>query len=112
MIDGAYRPAAPGAGTNDQPARREGKGGDGRSAYLTVLRLRHIHPNGWQRALLLEGVIALAAVLVLADLASAWLLLVLPAVVTALVKLHDVLQAALDADQRTSSVRSGTNVRA
>jgi hypothetical protein len=44
-----------------------------------------------------EGAIALAAVLVLADVASAWTLLVLPLGVAALVKGHDVLAGLLAA---------------
>jgi hypothetical protein len=59
--------------------------------YWRALRLRHLHPNGWQRALLVEGVIGVAALLVLADLASAWALLVLPAAVALVVKANDLL---------------------
>jgi hypothetical protein len=65
--------------------------------YPRLLRLRHVRPNGWQRAVLGEGAIALAAVLVLADVASAWTLLVLPLGVAALVKGHDVLAGLLAA---------------
>jgi hypothetical protein len=59
--------------------------------YWRVLRLRHVHPTSWQRAAFFEGSLAAAAVLVLADLASAWLLLVLPVAVALVVKAHDVL---------------------
>ncbi len=60
-----------------------------------LLRLRRVRPRGWQRALLSDGSVALAAVLVLADVATAWTLLVLPLTVAALVKAHDVLAGLL-----------------
>jgi hypothetical protein len=63
--------------------------------YWRMLRLRAIHPNGWQRALLVEGVAAVAVVLVLADVASAWTLLALPLAAALIVKGHDVLAAML-----------------
>lgn len=59
--------------------------------YWRVLGLRRLRPNGWQRALLGEGVAAVAALLVLADVASAWTLIVLPLAVAAVVKGHDLL---------------------
>jgi hypothetical protein len=59
--------------------------------YWRLLRLRHVRPNSWQRAVFFEGSIAVGAVLVLADLASAWLLIVLPVAVAVVVKAHDVL---------------------
>lgn len=63
--------------------------------YWRVLRLRHVRPNGWQRALLVEGVFGVAGVLVLADVASAWTLVALPAVVALLVKANDVVAGLL-----------------
>lgn len=63
--------------------------------YPRLLRLRHVAPNAWQRAALGEGALAVAAVLVLADLASAWTLLVLPLAVAVVVKAHDVLAGLL-----------------
>jgi hypothetical protein len=66
-----------------------------RPLYPRLLRLRHVHPNAWQRALLGEGAVALAMLLVLADLATAWALLVLPLTVAAVVKAHDVLAGLL-----------------
>ena len=63
--------------------------------YWRVLRLRAIAPNGWQRAILVEGVGALAVILVLADVASAWTLLALPLAAAAVVKAHDVLAGLL-----------------
>jgi hypothetical protein len=62
-----------------------------RPMYWRVLHLKHVYPSSWQRAAFFEGSLALAAILVLADLASAWLLLVLPLSVAVIVKAHDVL---------------------
>lgn len=66
-----------------------------RPLYPRLLRLRHIAPNTWQRAVLGEGALAIAVLLVLADLASAWTLLVLPLAVAGVVKAHDVLAGLL-----------------
>jgi hypothetical protein len=63
--------------------------------YWRVLRLRHVRPNGWQRAMFVEGVLALSLVLVLADVASAWTLLVLPLASALIVKAHDVIAGLL-----------------
>ncbi|HET6816031.1 MAG TPA: hypothetical protein VFH66_02240 [Mycobacteriales bacterium] len=59
--------------------------------YWRILRLRQVRPNGWQRAVLFEGVTAVAVTLVLADVASAWTLVVLPVATAAVVKGHDVI---------------------
>ena len=59
--------------------------------YWRMLRLRHIRPNGWQRALLVEGVLTTAVILALADVASAWTLLALPLASIVIVKGHDLL---------------------
>ncbi|MDX6226373.1 MAG: hypothetical protein QOE64_2749 [Frankiales bacterium] len=59
--------------------------------YPRVLRLRHIHPSGWQRLVFWEGSFVVAALLVLADVASAWTLLALPAAVALVVKANDLL---------------------
>lgn len=66
-----------------------------RPLYPRLLRLRHIEPNAWQRAALGEGALAVAALLVLADVASAWTLLVIPIAVAGVVKAHDVLEGVL-----------------
>ena len=63
--------------------------------YWRVLRLRTLRPNGWQRAMLVEGVLTVAVILTLADVASAWTLLVLPLASMLLVKGHDLLATAL-----------------
>jgi hypothetical protein len=70
--------------------------------YWRALRLRHLRPNGWQRAILVEGVLALALILVLADVATAWTLLVLPLASAVLVKGHDVLAGLLPSDTGTA----------
>ena len=66
-----------------------------RPLYPRLLRLRHVSPNAWQRAALGEGALAAAVVLVLADLASAWTLLVLPLGIALIVKAHDLLAGLL-----------------
>ena len=75
--------------------------------YPRLLRLRHVAPNAWQRALLGEGAIAVAALLVLADLATAWTLLALPLAVAVVVKAHDLLAGRL-APGGGASPRTGT----
>ena len=66
--------------------------------YWRLLRLRYVKPNGWQRAVFVEGVLALSLVLVLADVASAWTLLVLPLASALMVKAHDVIAGLLHHD--------------
>ena len=63
--------------------------------YPRLLRLRSVTPNAWQRAVLGEGSLAVAVLLVLADLATAWTLVALPLAVAAVVKAHDVLAGFL-----------------
>ena len=72
-----------------------------RPLYPRLLRLRHLTLNAWQRALLGEGAVAFALLLVAADLATAWTLLVLPVAVTGVVKANDLLAGALATDPRT-----------
>jgi hypothetical protein len=69
-----------------------------RPLYPRLLRLRHVHPNAWQRALLGEGAFAVAGLLVLADLATAWIILVLPLAVAVVVKANDLLAGRLADD--------------
>jgi hypothetical protein len=66
-----------------------------RPMYWRLLRLHHIRPNGWLRALFVEGSVALAAVLVLAEAASIWTILALPVAVAVLVKANDLVAGAL-----------------
>ena len=68
---------------------------DRRPLYPRVLRLRHLRLRGWQRLLLSDGAVLLSVLLVLADVASAWTLLVLPLAVAAVVKAHDVAAGLL-----------------
>jgi hypothetical protein len=63
--------------------------------YWRLLRLHTIRPNGWQRALLVEGVFGVAVVLTLADVATAWTLLALPLMSALVVKGHDLLAGLL-----------------
>lgn len=82
----------------------------GGSIYGRLLRLRHIRPNAWQRALFIEGSLVAGIVLVLADLASAWLIPVLPVAVAAVVKFHDLLAGALA--RNAEETTGGPNRRA
>lgn len=66
--------------------------------YPRLLQLRHIEPNAWQRAVLGEGMAGVGALLAMADLASAWSIVVLPVAVGVLVKAHDLLAGLLKDD--------------
>jgi len=77
-------------GASEEEARRP--------LLVRLLRLRHLHPAGWQRVLLGDVPLVLALLLVLADLASAWLLLALPAAVAVMVVLHDVVAGRVARD--------------
>ena len=68
--------------------------------YPQLLQLRNVHPNAWQRAVLGEGMIVVGGLLALADVASAWSMLVLPVAVGAVVKAHDVLAGHLARPER------------
>ena len=63
--------------------------------YPQLLHLQNVHPNGWQRAILGEGMALLGGLLAMADLASAWSIVVLPVAVALVVKAHDVLAGRL-----------------
>jgi len=63
--------------------------------YPRLLRLKHVHPNAWERAVLGEGMAVLGALLAMADVASAWSVVALPAGVAVVVKAHDVLAGRL-----------------
>lgn len=63
--------------------------------YPRLLHLQNIHPNAWQRAVLGEGMAGVGALLAMADLASAWSIVVLPVAVGAVVKAHDLLAGYL-----------------
>lgn len=74
--------------------------------YSRLLGLKHIAPNVWQRALLGEGSLAVGIVLVLADLATAWTILVLPLAVAVVVKAHDLLAGYLQRPARVKPARA------
>lgn len=78
--------------------------------YWRVLRLHHVRPSGWQRAVLVEGMVAVGIVLVLAGVATPWTILVLPVVVAVLVKLNDLVVGGLRTSPaaRASSATAGT----
>ena len=63
--------------------------------YARLLRLRRLHLTVRLRAALWDGPLVLGVLLALSDLASAWIVLVLPLAVAAVVKVHDVLAAQL-----------------
>jgi hypothetical protein len=63
--------------------------------YWRLLRLRYVRPNGWLRALFVEGSVGLAVVLVLAEKASIWTILALPVAVAVLVKTNDLVAGGL-----------------
>ena len=63
--------------------------------YPRVLRLRNVHPNGWQRAVLVEGMALAGGLVALADRASAWAPVILPAGAAVVVKFHDILAGVL-----------------
>ncbi len=72
-----------------RPARAQ------RPFTVRLLRLRHLQPRPWQRALVADGTVVLTLLLVLADLVSAWALVVLPLAVALVVKAHDVVGGQL-----------------
>ena len=87
--------AAIAAGTASDAASSD-KRRDKKPLYPRLLRLRHVQPNAWQRAALGEGAIGVGVLLAMADLATAWAIVVLPVAVAAIVKAHDALQGLLD----------------
>jgi len=68
-----------------------------RPIYPRPLRLQHVHPNAWQRAVLGEGSLVVGVLLAMADLVSAWSIVVLPVAVAGVVKAHDLLERLLEA---------------
>jgi hypothetical protein len=65
-----------------------------RTWYATVLRLRRVRLHWLVRALYLEGAAVVGIVLYLADAASAWVIVALPAAVAVAVKIYDVVLEA------------------
>ncbi|BCJ60783.1 hypothetical protein [Micromonospora endophytica] len=66
-----------------------------RPLYARVLGLRFVNPGGVLCFVFFEGTIALAALLALAELVSWWAVLVLPMAVAVMVKLNDLVAAAV-----------------
>lgn len=66
-----------------------------RSVYERVLHLRHLRLRTWQRLLLAEGSAVLGVLLAMAEVASAWVVLVLPGAVALMVLLHDAVEGEL-----------------
>ncbi|WP_369937490.1 hypothetical protein [Plantactinospora sp. BB1] len=66
-----------------------------RPLYARVLRLRHVDPGGMLCFVFFEGTVALGLLLALAELVSWWGVLVLPATVAVMVKVNDVVAAAV-----------------
>ncbi|WBB54553.1 hypothetical protein [Verrucosispora sp. WMMD573] len=66
-----------------------------RPFYARALGLRFVNPGGVLCFIFFEGTIALAALLALAELVTWWAMLVLPATVAVMVKLNDLVAAAV-----------------
>jgi hypothetical protein len=64
---------------------------DQRPAYARVLRLRHTGLARWQAVLLFDAALVVGVLLALAEVATAWTPVVLPAVVALVVKAYDVV---------------------
>ncbi|MDQ1636543.1 MAG: hypothetical protein QOJ32_3352 [Frankiaceae bacterium] len=67
------------------------------SVYERLLRLRHLRLRPWQREALTWGVLVLATLLAMTGLVSPWVILLLPLLVSAAVKLHDLATPRLEA---------------
>jgi hypothetical protein len=63
--------------------------------YARLLRLRNVAPSGLTCFFFLEGSVALAALLALAELVSWWGVVVLPVLVALMVKLNDMVAGAV-----------------
>lgn len=66
-----------------------------RPLYARVLRLRHVDPGGLLCFFFFEGTVALGLLLALAELVNWWGVLVLPVTVAVMVKLNDLVAAAV-----------------
>jgi hypothetical protein len=70
-------------------------GSEAEPLYPRLLQLKNVHPNGWQRAALVEGMVLVGGLAALADRATSWAPLILPVVAAVVVKFHDVLVGVL-----------------
>jgi hypothetical protein len=75
-----------------------GEDGAGTTWYIRLLRLQRVQPGFWTETLYVYGAALVGGVLYLADLASAWTVLVLPLAVAATVKVYDLVASALPTD--------------
>ncbi len=80
-----------------------------RPLYFRLLRVQHLTMRPWQVFLLFEGSIGLGGLLALADIVSPWGVLAIPVAVAAMVKINDVISAAMlepmaDAQLRTPGI--------
>ncbi|RKR87739.1 hypothetical protein BDK92_2031 [Micromonospora pisi] len=66
-----------------------------RPLYSRVLRLHHVDPGGLLCFLFFEGTVALGLLLALAELVNWWGVLVLPMTVAVMVKMNDLVAAAV-----------------
>lgn len=66
-----------------------------RPLYARVLRLRYLDPGATLCFVFFEGTVVLGLLLALAELVSWWAVLVLPATVAVMVKVNDVVAAAV-----------------
>ena len=66
-----------------------------RPMYAKVLGVRHLDLSGLVCFILFEGALGLATLLALAELASWWTVIVLPAAVAAMVKFNDMVAGSL-----------------
>ena len=62
-----------------------------RPLYARLLRLRHTALSRWQAVVLFDGVLVVGVLMALAEVASAWTPVVLPAAVALVVKAYDVV---------------------
>jgi hypothetical protein len=87
------------AGTGDE---------SGRPLYARVLRLRYLEPSATLCFVFLEGAVALAVLLALAELVDWWGVLILPGCVAAMVKVNDLVAGAVvHSTQRTTADHPG-----
>lgn len=88
-VAGVRRPLAPPLG-HERPLPLL----PGDTLYGRVLLLRRVRLRWWLRALYLEGAIVAGFVLYLADWASAWVMVALPAAIGVAVKVYDLALVA------------------
>jgi hypothetical protein len=62
--------------------------------YARVLFLRRTRLRWWVRSIYLEGAVVVGFVLYLANVASAWVIVVLPAAIAVMVKVYDLVVSA------------------